>query len=649
MAKIFLSYRRQDSAGIAGRIYDRLRAHFGNDAVFMDIDSIPFGVDFREHIDAAVGQCDVFLAVIGMKWTGETDRHRRLDEPRDFVRIELESALKRKLPVIPILIDHARMPGEVELPPSLLGLAFRNAIEVDQGRDFHPHLDRLIRGIEFHFQRAQVPEAVPPIHTTDELPETHSIKVKPRPSMEEKARPSIVIPIGAESQDNPATQIAARPARGPSASGPRTHSDARPPDSNNSLIGLRALPSEAVAWANSPGPLAPEQVEKARPISTQLDGPRPQQSIVSRIWLSMRIPTLLFVLSITVYKFITDVPESSPPGSSVTAKPAAVELTGNTKSPTLSRSGAGEPSDHSATTGSNTKSPTLSRSGAGDLKGVPLKAEIVTLKRPPVQRAATWTNKFGMKFTRIEVGEFRMGVTKDQVDKLMRQFSQGDSKHIGADQLQHGVKISLPFMLGIHEVTQGDYQKVMFNNPSRFDGSDELPVERVTWLDAVEFCNNLSRRERRKPYYEMDGVKVTIAGGNGYRLPTEAEWEYACRAQSTSLFPFGDNAAELAQYAWYVNNAKAETHPVAQKLPNAWGLYDMLGNTWEWCADWYDESYYKSSPTNDPPGPTKGSSRVIRGGSWDLNSWNCCPSFRGISPPDQKGYDIGFRVAANVE
>ena len=133
MAKIFLSYRRQDSAGVAGRIYDRLRAHFGKDAVFMDIDSIPFGADFREHIDAAVGQCDVVLAVIGTKWAGETNGHRRLDDPRDFVRIELESALHRNLPVIPILIDHARMPGEADLPPSLARLAFRNAIDVDQG------------------------------------------------------------------------------------------------------------------------------------------------------------------------------------------------------------------------------------------------------------------------------------------------------------------------------------------------------------------------------------------------------------------------------------------------------------------------------------------------------------------------------------
>jgi hypothetical protein len=159
MAKIFLSYRRQDSAAMAGRIYDRLRAHFGSDAVFMDVDNIPFGVNFRKHIDAAVGQCDVVLAVIGTKWAGETEVHRRLDDHRDFVRIELESALKREIPLIPILVDHAKLPGEAELPPSLALLADYNALDVDHGRDFHHHVDLLIRGIEFHLQQKTIPAA----------------------------------------------------------------------------------------------------------------------------------------------------------------------------------------------------------------------------------------------------------------------------------------------------------------------------------------------------------------------------------------------------------------------------------------------------------------------------------------------------------
>ena len=162
MTKIFLSYRRQDSVGVAGRIYDRLRTHFGDDAIFMDIDAIPFGLDFREHITSAVDQCGVLLAVIGPHWAGETGAPRRIDDPRDFVRIEIEAALERNLPVIPILFDRARMPGEADLPPSLAPLPYRNAIDLDQGRDFHHHIDRLIKGIERLLQEPALATAAPP-------------------------------------------------------------------------------------------------------------------------------------------------------------------------------------------------------------------------------------------------------------------------------------------------------------------------------------------------------------------------------------------------------------------------------------------------------------------------------------------------------
>jgi hypothetical protein len=131
MPKIFLSYRRQNSAYVAQFLYERLRAHFGADAIFMDLESIPFGVDFREHISSAVDRCGILLAVIGRNWAGEAGAPRRIDDPRDFVRIEIESALERNLPVVPILIDHAMMPGEADLPPSLARLAYRHALNLD--------------------------------------------------------------------------------------------------------------------------------------------------------------------------------------------------------------------------------------------------------------------------------------------------------------------------------------------------------------------------------------------------------------------------------------------------------------------------------------------------------------------------------------
>jgi tetratricopeptide (TPR) repeat protein len=155
MPKIFISYRRSDSEHVTGRIYDRLEAHFGRDNVFLDIDTIPFGVDFRQHLDQAVGRCDVLLAVIGEQWLevrqpeGPRQGQRRLDDPADFVRIEIQSALARGIPVIPILVGRAAMPDVQQLPDGpLRELAYRNAAEVRSGRDFRDHVDRLIRGIE---------------------------------------------------------------------------------------------------------------------------------------------------------------------------------------------------------------------------------------------------------------------------------------------------------------------------------------------------------------------------------------------------------------------------------------------------------------------------------------------------------------------
>jgi formylglycine-generating enzyme len=172
MAKIFISYRRDDTAGIVGRIDDHLRARFGKDAVFIDVDSVPLGVDFQKHIASAVSQCDLVLAVIGTNWVGETGAERRIDDPEDFVRIEIEAALNRDIPVIPILIDHTPMPTKADLPPSLARLTYRNATNVDQGRDFHPNVDRLVKGIEFHLRQPTNAIVKPPGETALRLAES---------------------------------------------------------------------------------------------------------------------------------------------------------------------------------------------------------------------------------------------------------------------------------------------------------------------------------------------------------------------------------------------------------------------------------------------------------------------------------------------
>ena len=225
---------------------------------------------------------------------------------------------------------------------------------------------------------------------------------------------------------------------------------------------------------------------------------------------------------------------------------------------------------------------------------------------PPPKPPKKLTNSSGVTLVRIEPGSFQMGTTKKQIDQILRLFPGSKREWFDAEQPQHPVKITRPFFLGTHPVTQGQYQAIMGSNPSHFKGSDDLPVETVSWLDAVSFCNKMSEKDKRTPFYRINGTDVADVGGNGYRLPSEAEWEYACRAGMAGLFPWGDDIGKQGEHAWFQGYSDSKTHPVGQKRPNAWGLYDMLGNVWEWCADWYDENYYTSSPAADPPGASRG-------------------------------------------
>jgi len=249
---------------------------------------------------------------------------------------------------------------------------------------------------------------------------------------------------------------------------------------------------------------------------------------------------------------------------------------------------------------------------------------------------------------RIPAGSFLMGSPETEPDR-------------DTDEAQHDVRITRPFYLGVHEVTQAQYEAVMGSNPSRFaatgTGKDKVagqstgqhPVETVSWLDAVKFCNKLSELEGFTPFYEIDGknVRVTDWRAKGYRLPTEAEWEYACRAGTASRWSFGDNPADLGEHAWFDGNSEYRTHPVGEKRPNAFGLFDMAGSVWEWCWDAYDKDYYKQSRRDDPTGPDAAgaANRVIRGGSWRSSPRLCRSAFRGGYAPGYRFSYLGFRLA----
>jgi formylglycine-generating enzyme required for sulfatase activity len=245
------------------------------------------------------------------------------------------------------------------------------------------------------------------------------------------------------------------------------------------------------------------------------------------------------------------------------------------------------------------------------------------------------TNSIGMTLVLIPAGEFLMGSPETE------RAAPEDEKP------QHLVRITRPFYLGIHQVTQGQYRAVTGTNPSYFegDGADDLPVESVSWADAAAFCNALGALEGLAPYY--DPGTWACLGGDGYRLPTEAEWEYAARAGNTDRFSFGADEAPMGEHAWFIGNSQDRTHPVGQKRPNAFGLHDMHGNVWEWCGDAFDPKYYGRSPGADPLCPPQAAAavRVHRGGCWADGEWFLRSANRGGSTHHCQDDDVGFRVA----
>jgi formylglycine-generating enzyme required for sulfatase activity len=238
--------------------------------------------------------------------------------------------------------------------------------------------------------------------------------------------------------------------------------------------------------------------------------------------------------------------------------------------------------------------------------------------RVPEPGLPTITNSIGMVLARVPDGKFVMG----------------DSRI--ADAPPHRVGITRPFLIGVHEVTQKEYKDVVGSNPSEFL-SELRPVDSVTWNEAVEFCEKLSVRASEK------------VAGRAYRLPTEAEWEFACRAGSGTAFGIGMTISpETANTRL---SGLHSTAPVGTYPPNRWGLYDMQGNVWEWCADWYDAEYYRDAPVaQDPPGPEKPTrTKVTRGGSWQTEPADCRAAFRNDTfAPTERSPMVGFRVVCTL-
>lgn len=277
-----------------------------------------------------------------------------------------------------------------------------------------------------------------------------------------------------------------------------------------------------------------------------------------------------------------------------------------------------------------------------------------------------YTNSIGMKFVLIPPGEFTMGSTAAQIEQTLKQIDPKDrywQECVKSEAPVHEVVLTQPFYLAVHEVTQKEYETVVGRNPSYFakTGPDPYwiekltdintgnhPVEGVSWNDATEFCAQLSKQEDLKPFYLRAGETVTSLEGTGYRLPTEAEWEFACRAGTTTTFWSGDSDQKVIPAGWFGGNSGGRTHEVEELLSNPFGLFDVHGNVWEWVQDVSDWTYYKrcaAGAINPVCLFSPGRQRVLRGGDWLYGARNCRSSVRLANAPSNRFFSIGFRVA----
>ncbi|TGC09542.1 formylglycine-generating enzyme family protein [Methanolobus halotolerans] len=229
------------------------------------------------------------------------------------------------------------------------------------------------------------------------------------------------------------------------------------------------------------------------------------------------------------------------------------------------------------------------------------------------KKPASIKNSIDMEFVLIPAGEFQTG-----------------SEHSNRRSI-HKVIVTKPFYLGKYPVTQREWKALIDNDPSCFEG-DELPVECVSWYDVQEFVKSLNTRE----------------GTDRYRLPSGAEWEYACRAGTTTKYSFGDAESELGEYAWYYENSEHRTHPAGQKKPNPWGLYDMHGNVWEWCQDKYHKTHQAAPADRSARVAGNISGLVLRGGGWVNYAGKCRSACRSSFHPNYGYYSLGFRLLRSV-
>jgi len=624
--KVFVSYRRDDSAGHAGRVHDRLQLEFGRDVLFMDVDAVPLGMNFIKILHEEVAKCDVLLAVIGPNWLDLRDKegNRRLDNPHDYVRIEIAAALQRDIPVIPVLLDGAEIPRSDQLPKDIEELALRNGLYV-RHTSFHGDMDRLIEGLQTPLGQLDAPPG----------------PAARRSSTQERAR--------FDTAERTVAAGAAEPEHGATASKPRLRLAAIAFGGAIALAGTIF----GLVYIKAPTVLSPQP-----PIAPmQSLPPSPRQLLGTPTPQTAQLPTAEVEPS----------PQASPkPTGPVQPLPQIGQLPAAPVQPSL-------PVVQQPSAETQAVPPTAQFPGAST--PTPLKSAQPPFESLSSSRARALQPRDSFKecdgcpeMVVVPAGAFTMGSPENEHDR----FSDESPQHV--------VTFARPFAAGKFEITVDQF--AVFVKETAYDvGSKCLTLEEGK--SAVR-----EGRSWRDPGYPQTGSHpaacvswndakaylgwLTEKAGKQYRLLTEAEWEYAARATttpgSTSRYTFGDDDSAMCRQGNVVDKTARETipgagtwtifpcsdgyayaAPVGTFATNAFGLYDVHGNVWEWTEDCYNISYNGAPADGSPWNVGDCDHRVVRGGMWGSSPANVRLARRFKNPNNTRSQDIGFRVARTME
>ena len=665
MAKIFITYRRDDAAGYAQAIHSQLIQHFSKDQVFMDIDTLQPGVDFVRVIENAVGEIDVLLVLIGKRWaTVGSGATSRLNDPKDFVRLEISTALARDINVIPVLVDGMTMPSAETLPESLKSLSRRNAIEISNTR-FNYDVDRLITEVRKVLDTTEAQRKGEGGRRHWEA-EARRIEEERNRAQREAEQRRLEFKEGQRTDDEGWDRAAVETgkiffsyARADSEFVLKLAEELRSIGTNLWLDQLD-IPGgtrwdDAVEEALHASPcllvvLSPASVTSDNVKDETSFGLENRKTIVPVLYKDCAIPFRLKRLQYIDFRVGYDdgfkrLVQALKPVDQLPRPPSIKPIT-ETRQPSESEGGESQSGSTSASRRKEqvTRKPLPFASlGPRFMYGMGLvliifsvvmwwswpKPQNVTqpvLSAGKVFRDRLKNGQEGPEMVVIPAGTFEMGDVQGAKDELPVRM----------------VKIQKPFAIGQYEVTFDDYDQFATAAKDKLPddrgwGRGRRPVINVSWYDAVEYAKWLSEQT-----------------GKRYRLPTEAEWEYAARGGKATAYWWGNNFDKGMANCNGCGSRwdNEQTAPVGSFKPNPFGTYDMAGNVNEWVEDCVHTNY-NGAPTNGSAWKEAGGGdcgqRVVRGGSWNSTPVSLRASYRDRGNADGRGYNVGFRLAQDID